>query len=187
VTTQLSKGNYPHVRLSSLTARQPAQFNLTHSNVRPILTYRKDVRNVTFSRQIVSVIAASVLAVHVVVGCCAHHVHAQSSADDLAFAPQRSDHDHHSHDACDHHPADPVAPADDGKRCDHSCGQGACSFLAGSKIMLPDLAQPAGIVATDSATLLNQLTPSSVATDQILDRAIIPPVRSHLSKCVLLI
>ncbi|MEX0643573.1 MAG: hypothetical protein WD468_12785 [Pirellulales bacterium] len=141
----------------------------------------------TFSRQIVSVLAAGVLAVHVVVGCCAHHVHPHSRAGDLAIACSDSDHDHHSHDACHHHPADPAAPSDDGKPCNQTCGQGTCSFLAGSKIILPDLAQPVGIAAACSATLLNQFAPSSVATDEILDRAIKPPVRSHLSKCVLLI
>jgi hypothetical protein len=142
---------------------------------------------VTFSRQIVSVIAASVLAVHVVVGCCAHHEHLQASVGDLLIQSPQAQHDHHVHHGCHHDPADPAAPSDRGKPCDHPCGEGACSFLAVSKVVLPDLAQPAGIVASDAATLLNQLTPSCIVTDQIIDRAIIPAVRSHLAKCVLIV
>jgi hypothetical protein len=105
----------------------------------------------------------------------------------LAIANQLAHHDHHAHHLCDHHAADSSTPSNGEKPCDHPCGEGACSFIAASKVILPDLAQPAGIVASDAVTLLYQLAPSCVATDHHFDRAIKPPVRSHLSKCVLLV
>jgi hypothetical protein len=165
----------------------PAQFNLTHPKVRPILTYRKDEAKVSFSRQLVSVIAASVLVVHVVAGCCAHHEHLQAGRGESAIIGQHGHQDHDSSHTCHHHLANPTAPQDGEEPCEHSCGDVSCSFLAGSKIILPDLAEPAGIFTASSTVSLNQMAQGSLSIEQLPDGVILPPVRSHLSKCVLLL
>jgi hypothetical protein len=165
----------------------PAQFNLTYPKVRPILTYRKDEPKVSFSRQIVSIIAANVLVVHVLVGCCAHHEHVQVNGTGLAIIEGDGHHDHHPSDACHHQSADPTAPSNGEQPCDHPCGESSCSFLAGSKIVMPDLAQPGGNLAAIPTLLLNQTLSGSLPSELLPDGVLLPPVRSHLSKCVLLV
>jgi hypothetical protein len=160
---------------------------LTDPKERPILTYRKDERKVSFSRQIVSIIAANVLVVHVVVGCCAHHAHLRAGSEGLAVVNQHGRHVHHSSHRCHHYPADSKAPSNGEKPCDHSCGEGSCSFLAGSRIILPELAAPAGILAASPSVLLNQMAPRLFTADSAPDGILLPPVRSHLAKCVLLV
>lgn len=139
-----------------------------------------------FSREVVSVTAAVVLAAHVVVGCCAHHTHSSSTSDEVALFTGHCNHEQLPHHRCDNHGVDPAAPSDDGGPCNHSC-VGTCSFLASTKVLLPDLVQPAGIFAAVSANWLNLLTTSSAVADRIPGRAILPSLRTHLSKCVLLV
>jgi hypothetical protein len=52
---------------------------------------------------------------------------------------------------------------------------------------MPDLAQPAGILAESRATMLNQSAFIATATDLDVIDTSAPPVRSHLAKCVLLV
>jgi hypothetical protein len=138
-----------------------------------------------FSRQIVSLVAASVFAVHVVVGCCAHHHEGTGCTAGAAEVADHADCDHDSRCAR-HHDAEPAAPADQGDSQDHSC-EGPCSYLAGSKIVMPELAPVTGMVSTDAAELLGQMIPSNAANSLLAERTIIPHLRSHLQKSVLLI
>lgn len=143
----------------------------------------KGTPEVAFSRQIVSVVAAVLLAMHVVVGCCAHHAHAKPHAAD--GASQASDACHRGH-RCAHDSADSSEPAKDGP-CDHSCGQGSCTFVVGSRIVLPELSQPAVAVAASDKLQLSPLAPANFGGDHLCERPILPHLRSHLSKCVLVV
>lgn len=137
-----------------------------------------------FSRQIVSVVAASVLAAHVVVGCCAHHRHLHAS---VCWAPAELESaDHHDHGDCESHSANGPAPCHGEEPGDNSC-EGGCSFLAVSRTAVPDLAQLAGLPISTTADSLIHLVNATSGLDSVFEPASPPRVRLHLTKCVLLI
>jgi hypothetical protein len=85
-------------------------------------------------RPVISLITAASVALHLVLGCCAHHGHAEDAAPAIAL--------HHSH-ACPHghdhgapnseSPAEPTPTPSD-------CDGGQCAFLLAGKLTFdPDL------------------------------------------------
>jgi hypothetical protein len=137
-------------------------------------------------RRIVSLITASALLLHVWLGCCAHHVHADQSPpnalDPHGHAAGAHDHSHgHAHPAADsessQHRAD---PSDD-------CQEGDCAFLvAGKTVVIFDvLVAPLPEFASD-ARIESAASSSVQAIDDPDDRQRLP-VRLHLLHQLLLI
>ena len=131
----------------------------------------------SFSRQIFAVVAAALLATHVVVGCCAHHEECGEA--DSAIA--------HAGHECSHHAGETPAPPDEEAPCDGSCDEGSCSFVAGSKIAIPEFSQLAGVISAISELRLAQSSSEVFCADRSSDRAISPHVPLYLSKCVLVV
>jgi hypothetical protein len=144
-------------------------------------------------RQIVSIASANLLAVHVIVGCCAHHHHAEGAGVGAATSHRHIHDVGNSTQECAHHLVntaegshDPAPVHGDGP-CDNSCGEGPCSFLAGSKVLLPDLVPTTATAAASAELLVVQLLAVAQTGGNLSERAVIPHLRSHLSKRVLLI
>jgi len=138
--------------------------------------------DVTFSRQIVSVVSAMLLAAHVVLGCSAHHAHAKPLAGHGLGNESLAAEGHQ----CARHGADSGVPTDDDP-CDETCGEGSCSFMSGGRIVLPELGQPTGLEVVADELRLIQLSTANHVGEIFFERQNLPHLRSHLSKCVLLV
>ena len=95
-------------------------------------------------RSIVSLITAAAVALHLVLGCCAHHSHAEGGCASHSHAPRTAIAQGHSH-GCPHHHYHtvPVADSDetpaDSEPSPGECNEGECAFLlAGKTTVLPD-------------------------------------------------
>ena len=139
-----------------------------------------------FKRQLTSAISAFVLAVHMLVGCCAHHDHNELCSNDPSIA-SLADHDHdvadHDHDVADHHD-DATDPAHDLQH-QHGCGDGPCVFLTRGKDVLTKLYVTDLIVPVTIETTLYNPTPAPVDRNLLGVNDISPHLRTHLAKCVL--
>jgi hypothetical protein len=136
-------------------------------------------------RQLISIVSAGLLAVHVSMGCCAHHQHEYDGSAIITIAADSGD--QHSlateHGTCDH-----SAPRHEHRPGDHHCGEGRCAFLRFSKTSVPQQSMSfTNVVPTGSTALLvhvgQQATTQSAPTDGFASRS----VRSHLAKQVFLI
>ena len=88
---------------------------------------------------IISILTTAAVALHAMLGCCAHHVHScESHEPGLAFAvpAQLDEHCNHGHD---HHDDDDDSPSENGADgCGHEhdggqphgCDEGDCSFTS---------------------------------------------------------
>jgi hypothetical protein len=105
-------------------------------------------------RQIVSIASANLLAVHVIVGCCAHHHHAEGAGVGAATSHRHIHDVGNSTQECAHHLVNTAEGSHD----------------------------PAS-----AELLVVQLLAVAQTGGNLSERAVIPHLRSHLSKRVLLI
>lgn len=137
-------------------------------------------------RPIVSFITAAAFLLHMWLGCCAHHAHADDEANCHQHTRQLAAPADHSHAGHDHEagesqgqPTESPCPAD-------GCDESHCVFLSVGKT---DLAK------TTTAALLPALASESIAAffdvppTKLIDSGglIGPPIRLHLLNQVLLI
>lgn len=132
-----------------------------------------------FKRQFTSVLSAIVLAVHMLVGCCAHHEHDEVCAEaspSLNHAESVADHTHHHDDADD--------PAHDHQHS-QDCGHGPCVFVVRNKNVLPTLSTIDHVGLLGIETTLDIPFQFSITHDLSESGGIMSHLRSHLSKSVL--
>jgi hypothetical protein len=132
-------------------------------------------------RQLVSITSLTAFLLHVLLGCCAHHTHAERPGDgalpSVAVGHRACQHSHASH------PAPKEAPHAPGERCQ----EGDCVFAACSKV---ELAKDSLLAATAFDVLRHaaDLLPAPAARPRSDSHAAWkPPLRSHLLLGVLLI
>lgn len=145
-------------------------------------------------RRIVCLTTALAFALHLGMGCCAHHAHGDDDqacqhprdidhdAHELAASGHGHSHAHHDHACTEESPATPSPDS-----CPHSeCEGGKCVFVTINKVDLSELTK-----VSLPAIVLNELlvTLSANALAQECDSGGPPklPVRLHLLQQVLLI
>ncbi len=133
-----------------------------------------------FRRQLTSAISATVLAVHVLVGCCAHHDHNEFCADEPSSHTCAA----HDHGATPHHHSDEADPASNHQH-PRGCDGGQCVFLASGKVSLPKLSVVNSISPATIEIALNHLVIWTFGHDLLGTDDISPHLRTHLAKCVL--
>lgn len=96
---------------------------------------------------IITILTTAAVALHAVLGCCAHHDHSCCESHVLTAVVQHAD-DHCAHDHGHHHRDDADSSSEDvenerGHQHDggqsHSCGDGECSFTSVTRSSDPEL------------------------------------------------
>lgn len=136
-----------------------------------------------FTRQLTCVVSATVLAVHVLVGCCAHHDHNEFCAHDHS-AHTCATHDHNHSAKPHHHHSDEADPASNHHH-PRGCDGGQCVFLAGGKVSLPKLSIVNSISPATIEIAVNHPAIWTFGHDLLGTEDISPHLRTHLAKCVL--
>ena len=88
---------------------------------------------------IITILTTAAVALHAMLGCCAHHDHSCGESHGLMAAVEQSDEDcSHGHGHHHHHEDDDASPDAAGNDCDqqhrhdggrpHECDEGDCSF-----------------------------------------------------------
>lgn len=145
-------------------------------------------------RPLISLFTAASVALHLVLGCCAHHGHA---SDGMACAKYLHGTRHSSHfdlsQVCPHHhgkspSADEKLPADTDSHphptpSHDGCDGVDCAFMIAGKAQLPDMA-PAMAMAT-VAPLFSRVVPIDAVRYEV-GEFFWPAVRPHLAHQVLL-
>jgi hypothetical protein len=132
-------------------------------------------------RSLIAAITAAALLLHVSLGCCAHHAHAEEAtgrAVPAAKAKCCHDHDHDGHNHADE-PSD-TTPT----KC---CHESECSFDVGAKVVAPQSDWVAPVAVLAGATPL--ALPVSLLHQAVRHPATFSalPLRAHLLLQVFLI
>jgi hypothetical protein len=136
-------------------------------------------------RAFVSILTAVAFLLHMWLGCCAHHAHAEeTTCDRHEAADQHADyaHDHPGHETpCQQLPEEGDSPCPT-----EPCSEGECVFLKVGKLEFDGPAAVAHLPAPVSDSLAG-LSPAK--TREAIDSGGLaaPPVRLHLAHQVLLI
>lgn len=137
-------------------------------------------RKLVAMRTFITVVAIIALVFHVVVGCCAHHVHADCGGSHAA-ANAADDHAGHCH-----HKHKPHSSQNEEPKRDTTCDEPPCVFTGVSKLQFtPDLASVFCLFASSAVPSAQSMVVFGVERIDQSDHITLP-VRIHLWNQVLL-
>jgi hypothetical protein len=130
--------------------------------------------NVMLNRQLISIVSAAMLAVHVSMGCCADPQHGYAgAADSMRLVEQRG--------------SDQSMPQHEPQPGDPHCGVDRCAFLTTSKTCVPELSSAWAIAPITGAAELAGIGQQAAVQTAPARVPFATPVRIHLAKQVFLI
>lgn len=136
-------------------------------------------------RYIISLATVAAFVLHMVLGCCFHHVHSTQRADcghstAAAGAHSHAGHDHHAAASTSDIPAQCPAPQE------HCTGE-QCVFITAVNFSLMDLTAPAFLPVFADETMETELVLYPNAIDWDIGDLVLSPIRLHLLHQVMLI